>query len=52
MQALTGSIPVTTTEQEFTEIQEAKNAIDFGFFASLQEEQFISDEFKSILENE
>lgn len=52
MQAISGTIPVTTTKQEFTDIFQAKNAIDFGFFASLQDEQNISDEFKAILENE
>lgn len=52
MQAISGTIPVTTTMQEFADIIQAKNAIDFGFFASLQEEQSISDEFKAILENE
>lgn len=52
MQALSGTIPVTTTKQEFADVNQAKNAIDFGFFASLQEEQSISDEFKAVLENE
>lgn len=51
MQALTGTIPVTTTTQEFQDIMQAKDAIDFGFFASLQE-PFISDELKTLLENE
>ena len=51
-QAITGTIPVTTSKQEFTDINQAKNAIDFGFFASLQDEQNISDEFKALLENE
>ena len=52
MQALSGTIPVTTTKQEFADVNQAKNAIDFGFFASLQEEQSISNEFKALLENE
>ena len=51
MQALSGTIPVTTTTQEFQDIMQAKDAIDFGFFASLQE-QFINDELKDLLENE
>lgn len=51
MQALSGTIPVTTTTQEFQDIMQAKDAIDFGFFASLQE-PFISDELKTLLENE
>ncbi len=52
IQALSGTIPVTTTTQQFNDIMTAKNAIDFGFFASLQEEQAISDEFKAIVANE
>ena len=35
-----------------TNIILAKNSIDCGFFASLQEEQFVSDEFKTIIEAE
>ena len=52
MQAISGTIPVTTSIQEYADILQAKNAIDLNFLASLQEELRISDEFKTIIENE
>lgn len=52
MQALSGTIPVITSEQEYSDILQAKNAIDFSFIATLQDELRISDEFKTLIENE
>lgn len=52
MQALSDSIPVTTATNEYEDLIQAKNAIDFNFLASLQNDLRISDEFRAFIENE
>ncbi len=52
MQALSGTIPVTTSTQMYSDILQAKQALDFSFIATLQEELRISDEFKTLIESE
>lgn len=48
-QAISDTIPVISTIQEFDDLLEAKSAIDYNFYATA-EEQKINDEFKATLE--